>query len=91
MPVNYHHFRFHELIDCLRSAGLDAQANHLQDQRLAYEIAERALRATKQDLRARAEDILEWHYTKLRPFLRLCHQRRFDNTTNTKAVELDWI
>lgn len=85
MPVGYHHFYLRDFKNIMATAGLVTELAELK----VLEAQEKELHRQAGELRQRriglANNVLATHYTKLRPLLRPCHQKRFD--AGEKQVE----
>jgi hypothetical protein len=82
MPIGYHHFYYSDLTQAVRKAGLSTSPEAaLLDFLMTEELAARETASAKERQRQLAANkLLLENYDKLRPYLRPCHQRRFDAT-----------
>ena len=88
MPVPYQHLYYRDFKDAARKAGVDLKELEALDAR--KEALYREFCAIQNERRWLAKRLLTEQYAVIRPFLRPCHQKRFD--AGTKEVELmgDW-
>ena len=86
MPVGYHHLYYYDFASVLRAAGMTAEVEALEKLRAEEDRLQAEAYQARQRLEAACNQLLEEQYARIRPHLRLCHQRRFD--TGKKDVEM---
>ena len=89
MPVGYHHLHYRDFTSVIQRANLDWDSEVLA----RLEADEEALLAQARKIRSQraalCSEILTRSYEAVRPHLRPCHQKRFDERPDSRSVELE--